>query len=87
MLLSADNNDLREAGNGSNNSSSQLDSPVDLINLEDVVTIGILSLNKGLHVVVDLLSAEVHVGSQKTQDIGLLSVRAHLPQIILIFNI
>ena len=87
MFLGTDNNDLREGGNRGDNSSSQLDSSVDLINLEDVVSIGILSLNKGFHVVVDLLSTKMHVGSQQAKDVGLLSVRAHLPQIILIFNI
>jgi hypothetical protein len=77
VLLGADDDDIGDVGDGGDDACGELDAAVDLIDLEDVVAEGVLSLNEGLHVVVDLFSAEVHVGGQKAEDIGLLSIRAH----------
>ena len=62
VLLGTDDDDFREGGDGGDDPGSELNSPVDLINFEDVVASLVPSLNEGLHLVIDLLSSEVDLG-------------------------
>ena len=87
MFFSADNDDFWEWRDGGDDSGGEFDSSVDFVDFEDVVSGIVSAINEGLHVMVDFLSAEVHVSSQKSEDVGGLSIWTHLPQNILIFII
>jgi len=66
MFFGADDDDVGEGGDGGDDSGGKFNSPVDLIDLKDVVSGSVLTLDESLHAMVDLLGSEVDVGSQKS---------------------
>lgn len=59
VLLSTDDDDFVEIGDGSNDSCGELDLLIGLVDLEDVVAYTVLLLHILLHVVVDFTGSEV----------------------------
>ena len=61
VLLGADHDDLGGVGDGGNDSGSEFDSGIGLINVEDVVADRILLGDILFHVMVDFASAEMNL--------------------------
>lgn len=61
VFFGADDNNLRQVGDGGDNSGGEFNFSVSLIDLEDVVAGGVFLFNKLFHVVVDLVSTEVNL--------------------------
>jgi len=80
VLLSADDDNFREIGDGGDDSGGELDSLVDLIDLEDVVASLVASFDERLHVEVDFFSSQMNRSSEELEDVTSLFVGCHLPQ-------